>query len=151
MRVDFHWDRTNLIEVRAAFGRLLDSADKGSRAFIDDISGNVYKQSQLLVPVRTGRLKKSGRRALAKKILTKYQGSVEYGNTGTTLTSSGNDYAIYAHEIPPNTGGRWHTGNKHKPPTSYKYLFRPAHVEYARADPKLYRHYVARFEKDWHN
>ena len=151
MNITVKWSRKDLIEVRAAFGRLRDSADKGSRTFINDISGNIYKQSQLLVPVRTGRLKKSGRRIMAKKVLSKYQGSVEYGNRGTTLTSSGNDYAIYAHEIPPGSGGRWHTGNKHKPPTTYKYLFRPANAEFARADPKLYRHYVARFEKDWHN
>jgi len=149
--VHIRWNKKNLVEAHSALGRLKDSSDKGSRSFINDISGNIYKQSQLLVPVRTGRLKKSGRRTLAKKILTNYEGSVEYGNTGTTFNSSGNDYAIYAHEIPPNSGGRWHTGNKHTPPTTYKYLFRPAHVEFARADPKLYRHYVVRFEKDWHN
>jgi len=149
--VKVEWNRRNLIEVIAALGRLKDSADKGSRAYINDISGNIYRESQLLVPVRTGRLKKSGRRTIAKKILIKYEGSVEYGNLGTTLNSSGRDYAIYAHEIPPNSGGRHHTGNKHKAPTSYKYLFRPAHAEFARADPKLYRHYVVRFEKDWHN
>ena len=151
MIVTVEWRQRDIMQVRAAFGRLLDSADKGSHSFINDISGNIYRQSQLLVPVRTGRLRKSGRQTLAKKVLSKYEGSVEYGNTGTTLTSSGNDYAIYAHEIPPSSGGRWHTGNKHKPPTSYKYLFRPANVEFARADPKLYTHYVTRFEKDWHD
>jgi len=151
VKVTVSWNRLDLLQAHAAFGRLLDSADKGSISYINDITGNIYKQSQLLVPVRTGRLKKSGRRTAAKKVLTKYQGSVEYGNRGTTLNSSGNDYAIYAHEIPPGSGGRWHRGNKHKAPTSYKYLFRPANIEYARADVKLYRHYVARFVKDWHN
>ena len=151
MRISTEWRSRDIMQVRAAFGRLLDSSDKGSHAFIDDISGNIYKGSQVLVPVRSGRLKKSGRRIAAKKVLSKYQGSVEYGNRGTTLTSSGNDYAIYAHEIPPGSGGRWHRGNKHRPPTSYKYLFRPANIEFARADVKLYRHYVTRFEKDWHD
>jgi len=146
-----HWDRTDIMGAMRAFQRLKDSADKGSDAFVNDVARNVYRLSQVIVPVRTGRLRASGRVSESQTSGPLHTASVEYGGLGTTLNRSGQDYAIYAHEIPPTHGGKGNTGNKHKPPTSYKYLERPAAEEFARADPKLYRHLVARFEKDWYN
>jgi hypothetical protein len=74
--------------------------------------------TQEVVPVRDGILKGSGLVEIAVVRGTSVETSIRYGGGAA-------DYAIYVHEIPPSSGGRWGTGNKHAPPTRYKYLEYP--------------------------
>lgn len=73
--------------------------------------------SQKVVPVDTGALRSSGT-VSASRSGTKVVATITYGGAAS-------GYAIYVHEIPPNSGGRWDTGNKHAPPTRWKFLERP--------------------------
>lgn len=74
--------------------------------------------TQAVVPVRDGILKGSGLVEMPVVRGTSVETSIRYGGGAA-------DYAIYVHEIPPSSGGRWGTGNKHAPPTRYKYLEYP--------------------------
>lgn len=74
--------------------------------------------TQQVVPVRDGILKGSG--MVEPPVIRGHtaETKIKYGGGAAT-------YAIFVHEIPPNSGGRWGTGNKHAPPTRYKYLEYP--------------------------
>lgn len=79
----------------------------------------VLNESKRIVPVATGNLRASGRVEKPKKSGTQYTVEVTYGGAAAP-------YAMFVHEIPPDSGGRWGTGNKHKPGKSFKFLEIPA-------------------------
>lgn len=72
----------------------------------------LYEESQRLVPVDTGELKKSGAVHVAKM-----QATVTYGPV--LSKTSGLDYAIFVHENPPER-------QRHASPTQYHFLSDPA-------------------------
>lgn len=81
----------------------------------------VLNESKRIVPVRNGDLRRSGKVETPKTIGPRTTVEVTYGGPAAP-------YALYVHEIPPHTGGRWGTGNKHKSGKSYKYLEIPANA-----------------------
>jgi hypothetical protein len=131
-----------------AFSRVKIAAKTGNTEFANTVSSRIYHRSQFLVPKDTLALAKSGREEKVKR-RDGIQITIKYGGLGTTLNESGHDYAIYVHEIPPDTGGRWGHGNKHKPPTCYKYLEIPAVNEFSRADGSMKRIVGYKIKKAW--
>lgn len=81
----------------------------------------VLNESKRIVPVRFGDLRRSGRVETPVTSGTRTTVEVTYGGAAAP-------YALYVHEIPPNTGGRWGTGMKHKSGKTYKYLEIPANA-----------------------
>lgn len=81
----------------------------------------VLNESKRIVPVRTGSLRRSGMVEKPKTVGTRTSVEVTYGGDAAP-------YALYVHEIPPNSGGRWGTGMTHKSGKSYKYLEIPANA-----------------------
>ena len=81
----------------------------------------VLNESKRVVPVRFGDLRRSGRVETPVTSGTRTTVEVTYGGAAAP-------YALYVHEIPPNTGGRWGTGMKHKSGKTYKYLEIPANA-----------------------
>jgi hypothetical protein len=141
------FNKDQAINLHDAFERIKKAAKDGNSEFAHNITMRIYRKSQVRVPVDTTALKKSGEVATIKRT-NGIQMSIKYGGE-TTLNSKGNDYAIYVHEIPPDTGGRWGTGNKHKPPTTYKFLEIPATEEFTRADIDLYKSVASKLRMAW--
>lgn len=81
----------------------------------------VLNESKRIVPVATGNLRASGKVENPQKLGTRYSIEVTYGGAAAP-------YALFVHEIPPNSGGRWGTGNKHKPGKTFKFLEIPANA-----------------------
>lgn len=81
----------------------------------------VLNESKRIVPVATGNLRASGKVENPKQLGTKYSVEVTYGGAAAP-------YALFVHEIPPNSGGRWGTGNAHKPGKTFKFLEIPANA-----------------------
>jgi hypothetical protein len=81
----------------------------------------VLNESKRIVPVRFGDLRRSGMVEAPKTVGSRTTIEVTYGGAAAP-------YALYVHEIPPNTGGRWGTGNTHKSGKTYKYLEIPANA-----------------------
>lgn len=81
----------------------------------------VLNESKRIVPVRTGSLRRSGMVEPPKTVGTRTTVEVTYGGDAAP-------YALYVHEIPPNSGGRWGTGMTHKSGKSYKFLEIPANA-----------------------
>lgn len=81
----------------------------------------VLNESKRLVPVRTGSLRRSGMVEQPKTEGTRTTVEVTYGGDAAP-------YALYVHEIPPNSGGRWDTGMTHKSGKTYKFLEIPANA-----------------------
>ena len=109
---------TGLQELISAFDSATGEATGLVANALFEEASEAFLLTQEVVPVRDGILKSSG---LVKPPVvsgTKAETSIEYGGGSVT-------YAIYVHEIPPNSGGRWGTGNKHEPPTRYKFLEYP--------------------------
>ena len=88
----------------------------GQQALFEEAQ-EAFRLSQQVVPVDTGVLRSSGN-------VTQYRRGnvaeawIRYGGAASS-------YAIYVHEIPPNSGGIGGKGNKHASPTQWKYLERP--------------------------
>jgi len=78
-------------------------------------------ESKKIVPVAFGVLKDSGRVELPQSTGTRTVVEVTYGGAAA-------GYALIVHEVPPNSGGRWGTGMKHKAGKTYKYLEIPANA-----------------------
>jgi hypothetical protein len=93
-----------------------DAPIYGQQALFEEAQ-EAFRLSQEVVPVDTGVLRASGN-------VTQYRTGniahawIRYGGAASS-------YAIYVHEIPPNSGGRWGTGNKHASPTQWKFLENP--------------------------
>lgn len=93
-----------------------DAPIYGQQALFEEAQ-EAFRLSQQVVPVDTGVLRASGN-------VTQYRRGnvahawIRYGGAAAS-------YAVYVHEIPPNSGGRWGTGNKHASPTQWKFLERP--------------------------
>tara|TARA_R110000822_G_scaffold163736_1_gene303984 strand:+ start:57 stop:461 length:405 start_codon:yes stop_codon:yes gene_type:complete len=81
----------------------------------------VLNESKRLVPVRTGSLRRSGMVEPPKTQGTRTTVEVTYGGDAAA-------YALYVHEIPPDSGGRWGTGATHKSGKTFKYLEIPANA-----------------------
>lgn len=81
----------------------------------------VLNESKRIVPVRTGSLRRSGMVEQPKTVGTRTSVEVTYGGDAAP-------YALYVHEIPPNSGGRWGTGMTHKSGKTYKFLEIPANA-----------------------
>lgn len=79
----------------------------------------VLNESKRIVPVATGNLRASGKVENPKSSGTAYSVEVTYGGAAAP-------YALFVHEIPPGSGGRWGTGMNHKPGKVFKYLESPA-------------------------
>jgi hypothetical protein len=107
-----------LQELLAAFGAAGGEVTGLVANALKEEADEAFLLTQQVVPVRDGVLKSSGLVETAVIRGTSVETSIRYGGGGA-------DYAIYVHEIPPNSGGRWGTGNKHAPPTRYKYLEYP--------------------------
>ena len=94
-----------------------DAPRFAARALYEEAQ-EAFVLSQALVPVDMGVLRASGQVHFPVMSGTKAMVMITYGGAAAS-------YAIYVHEIPPNSGGRWGKGNKHAPPTRYKYLEYP--------------------------
>jgi hypothetical protein len=81
----------------------------------------VLNESKRLVPVRTGSLRRSGKVETPQTMGARTTVEVTYGGDAAP-------YALYVHEIPPNSGGRWGTGMTHKSGKTYKFLEIPANA-----------------------
>lgn len=81
----------------------------------------VLNESKRIVPVATGNLRASGKVENPQKLGTRYSIEVTYGGAAAP-------YALFVHEIPPNSGGRWGTGNKHGAGKTFKFLEIPANA-----------------------
>lgn len=81
----------------------------------------VLNESKRIVPVDTGNLRASGKVENPAQLGTRYSIEVTYGGAASP-------YAMIVHEVPPNSGGRWGTGMKHKAGKSYKFLETPANA-----------------------
>lgn len=84
-------------------------------------ANTVLNESKRIVPVATGNLRSSG----------KVENPVSTGSTTEVEITYGGaaaPYALYVHEIPPNSGGRWGTGNQHASGKSFKYLEIPVNA-----------------------
>ncbi len=82
----------------------------------------VLNESKRIVPVKTGNLRASGRVERPMRLgVSRYAIEVTYGGAAAP-------YAIFVHEIPPNSGGRWGTGLTHKQGKTYKFLEIPANA-----------------------
>lgn len=79
----------------------------------------VLNESKRLVPVDTGNLRASGRVEPPKTQGSVTTIEVSYGGAAAP-------YALYVHEIPPGSGGRWGTGMTHAAGKTYKFLEIPA-------------------------
>jgi hypothetical protein len=75
----------------------------------------VLNESKKIVPVATGNLRASGR--VERPVTGNGRASV-----AITYGGAAAPYALFVHEIPPNSGGRWGTGMTHAAGKSYKYL-----------------------------
>lgn len=101
-----------LIDAFAAAGR--DAPRLAAKALHEEAQ-EAFLQSQVLVPVDFGVLRSSGVVHPPEISGTKAMSMITYGGSAEA-------YAVYVHEIPPNSGGRWGTGAKHAAPTRWKYL-----------------------------
>ena len=103
----------------------LASRDAGLRPVIERAvvaeANTVLNESKKIVPVATGNLRASGK--VENPVSTGTRTSVEITYGGAAAP-----YAIFVHEIPPNSGGRWGTGNTHKAGKTYKFLEIPANA-----------------------
>jgi hypothetical protein len=75
----------------------------------------ILNESKKIVPVATGNLRASGR--VEPPVTGKGKASIEITYGGAAAP-----YALYVHEIPTNSGGRWGTGMSHASGKSFKYL-----------------------------
>jgi hypothetical protein len=107
-----------LAPLMAAFTAAGNDAPKFAARALYEEAQEAFAISQTLVPVDMGVLRASGQVHFPVMSGTKAMVMITYGGAAAP-------YAIYVHEIPPNSGGRWGTGNKHAPPTRYKYLEYP--------------------------
>ena len=107
-----------LAPLMAAFTAAGNDAPKFAARALYEEAQEAFAFSQTLVPVVMGVLRASGQVHFPVMSGTKAMVMITYGGAAAP-------YAIYVHEIPPNSGGRWGTGNKHAPPTRYKYLEYP--------------------------
>jgi hypothetical protein len=81
----------------------------------------VLNESKRIVPVRTGSLRRSGKVEEPQTVGSRTTIEVTYGGDAAP-------YALYVHEIPPNSGGRWGTGMTHKSGKTFKFLEIPANA-----------------------
>lgn len=107
--------------IKAALGRVERLVPPAiGKALEREAHQRIYRPSQQLVPVRHGRLKRSGRVRDARFSRNSVFVDVTYGERGIR-------YAVMVHEIPPppgrSKGGRSVT---HAGGTGYKFLERPA-------------------------
>jgi len=79
----------------------------------------VLNEAKRIVPVETGNLRGSGRVEAPQTLGPRTTVEITFGGAAAP-------YALYVHEIPPNSGGRWGTGNKHKDGKTFKFLEIPA-------------------------
>jgi len=107
--------------------KVLQLADSGpglrpviERAVVAE-ANTVLNESKKIVPVATGNLRASGKVEDPQSMGTRTTVEITYGGAAAP-------YALYVHEIPPNSGGRWGTGNTHKPGKTYKFLEIPANA-----------------------
>lgn len=110
-----------LDELMAAFtraGRLAPSL--AAKALFEEAS-MAFAESQKVVPVRFGELKRSGVVHPPTVLGSVAVVDITYGGPAAP-------YAVFVHEIPPTRGGRWGTGNTHDYPTRWKFLERPVKV-----------------------
>jgi hypothetical protein len=82
-------------------------------------ANTVLNESKKIVPVDTGNLRASGKVENPKTTSGNTLVEVTYGGAAAP-------YALIVHEVPPNSGGRWGTGMKHKGGQTYKFLEIPA-------------------------
>lgn len=75
----------------------------------------ILNESKKIVPVATGNLRASG--MVKPPVTGKGKASVEITYGGAAAP-----YALFVHEIPPNSGGRWGTGMTHASGKSFKFL-----------------------------
>jgi hypothetical protein len=85
----------------------MDRAREGSASGIEDGIEHIARVANEHTPIDTGRL-----RASQKTSIDGLDAKIEYMA----------DYAIYVHEVGPNSGGRHGTGYTHAPPTGFKFL-----------------------------
>jgi hypothetical protein len=104
-----------LMNAFTAAGR--DAPRLAARALYEEAQ-EAFILSQNMVPVDMGVLKSSGQVHFPVVSGTKAMVMITYGGAASA-------YAVYVHEIPPNSGGRWGKGAKHASPTRYKYLEYP--------------------------
>lgn len=126
-----------------ALDRVIEAAEEGAKEFTEGMADSVLDLSQIYVPVDTGKLKRSGRVEKDRR-RSGAQATVTYGGS-----SYGVDYGVYVHEIPPDTGGRWGTGNKHRPPTRYKFLETASLQVFSGAETEIYKYIGRRLERAW--
>jgi hypothetical protein len=99
----------NNVDMRKAKALIREAAADG----LEDGVDNIARLANDVTPIETGFLRNSQDTKVNRRTL---RGEISY------LA----DYAVYVHEIPPNSGGRGGSGNKHLPPTHYKFLERTA-------------------------
>lgn len=89
--------------------KLFERMDEEIRWELDKIAKEVYKDSQKIVPVDTGALRKSGA----------WEPSVKIGGHRVATVSYETEYAVEVHE---------NLTNYHEPPTKAKFLEEPTNV-----------------------
>jgi hypothetical protein len=114
---------------------------EGTAAGLYESATIIMAESQPLVPVLTGTLKRSGHveepviEGDTASVTLGYAYGVEYESTAQGDEETGPGYAIYVHEI---------LENKHKPPTSAKFLEIPARAFEPELGPTIERNVRAR-------
>jgi hypothetical protein len=108
--------------------------ERGVEEGLKQVAEFILNESRTIVPVDTSSLKQSSRVIMEQGFGFDTVYRVGYGipgevyavdvneRTGKVVEKVPYDYALYVHNIPPNSGGRWGTGNKHEPPTQYLFL-----------------------------
>lgn len=113
--------------LKAAFIAAGNDAPKFAGKALYEEAQEAFLLSQNVVPVEFGTLRSSG----------VVHPPVWSGTSAMAKITYGTDYAIYVHEIPPNSGGRWGTGAKHAPPTAWKYLENPVKAYAKSMGPRM--------------
>lgn len=105
------------LEKAIAIGDRLKGPDsaKAIQAAMYAEATTILNESKKIVPVATGNLRASGKVERPQRTGNRYTVEITYGGAAAP-------YALFVHEIPPSTGGRWGTGNKHKAGKTYKFL-----------------------------
>ncbi|MCU0296972.1 MAG: hypothetical protein MUF33_00465 [Candidatus Nanopelagicales bacterium] len=101
---------TGQAQLNARMIRSADGVQSAAARGVRRLTNQAFGVSQILVPVETGALKRTGRTHFLRVGKWQYRGSVLYGGASYPRFV---DYAVYVHEI---------LENKHAPPTQAKFV-----------------------------
>jgi hypothetical protein len=112
--ITMRWTGTAKLEQKMI--RSADGVYSGAAQGVRKLANEAFRLSQVMVPVETGALKKSGRVVSRRVSRWTYRSSVLYGGASEPRFV---DYAVYVHEI---------LEHKHAPPTQAKFVETAYHL-----------------------